>query len=464
MRNDRRESRLFFCRNPGELANEVESPFQIWYNSVMKKEQMTKEQENALWQKCIAFHGHVCGGILIGFKASLYAMELLDIRFSPDEELVCITENDACGVDAIQVMLGCTMGKGNLLLHLKGKQAYSFYNRTNGKSVRLVLRETVRKEGVSKLEYMKDMDPAALFDVKDVKEELPPLARIFKSYPCDVCGETTAEPMLRQQGSQRVCLDCTSARESAEQSSQHSRTSKASEQEPIDTILFDFDGTVMDTTDVVIGSWQHTFRTLEGKERPLEEIFETLGEPLAYTMPKVLPDVDPEEAIEVYRSYHRDNFGSRISVFEGMTELLAELKRRGFKTGLVTSRLGHTTWEGLRKYQLDAYFDVVVSCDDTDKHKPDPTPVFMTLERLGSRPQNSLMLGDTMFDILCAKNAGVRSVLVGWAVAVSQEQIRGEDGPDYVIDKAEDLLTLIEQLSTEVKDASCCESTTVGND
>ena len=92
------------------------------------------------WKDCVAFHGHECGGLTIGYKASLYAIELLGLEFSDDEQVVCITENDACGVDAIQVMLGCSIGKGNLLFHMRGKQAFSFYNRKNGKSVRLVLK------------------------------------------------------------------------------------------------------------------------------------------------------------------------------------------------------------------------------------------------------------------------------------------------------------------------------------
>ena len=92
------------------------------------------------WEKCVDFHGHSCGGLRIGYAAAEYAMELLDVTFSDNEQLVCISENDACGVDAIQVMLGCSIGKGNLLFHMTGKQAFSFYNRATGKSVRLVLK------------------------------------------------------------------------------------------------------------------------------------------------------------------------------------------------------------------------------------------------------------------------------------------------------------------------------------
>lgn len=96
--------------------------------------------KQALWEKCAAFHGHVCGGLTIGYKVALYAIELLNLSFSDDEQVVCISENDACGVDAIQVILGCSIGKGDLLFHIRGKQAFSFYNRKTDKSVRLVLK------------------------------------------------------------------------------------------------------------------------------------------------------------------------------------------------------------------------------------------------------------------------------------------------------------------------------------
>ena len=92
------------------------------------------------WEKCVEFHGHSCGGLRIGYRAAEYAMELLNIGFSDNEQVVCISENDACGVDAIQVMLGCSIGKGNLLFHMTGKQAFSFYNRETGQSVRLLLK------------------------------------------------------------------------------------------------------------------------------------------------------------------------------------------------------------------------------------------------------------------------------------------------------------------------------------
>ena len=168
--------------------------------------------ERELWEKCAAFHGHECGGLTIGYKAALYAIELLDLRFSPDEQVVCVTENDACGVDAIQVILGCSVGKGNLLFHLRGKQAFSFYNRATGRSVRLVLKD--KPQGMSRQEsfaYYQSLSPRDMFDVKETTITLPESARIFQSVKCECCGETTAENMIRLENGRKLCLDCCQA-------------------------------------------------------------------------------------------------------------------------------------------------------------------------------------------------------------------------------------------------------------
>ena len=161
------------------------------------------------WETCVQFHGHACGGLTIGYKAACYAAELLELTFSKNEQVVCIAENDACGVDAIQALLGCSIGKGNLLFHMRGKQAFSFYNRVTGKSVRLVLRK--KPEGMSREEsfaYYQSREPEELFDVKETRIALPEHARIFLSYDCDECGETTAESFIHLQGGKKLCRDC----------------------------------------------------------------------------------------------------------------------------------------------------------------------------------------------------------------------------------------------------------------
>ena len=161
------------------------------------------------WQDCVNFHGHECGGLTIGYKASQYAIELLELEFSADEQVVCISENDACGVDAIQVMLGCSVGKGNLLFHMTGKQAFSIYDRATKKAVRLVLKpKPLGMPREESFRYYQDTHYEDLFDVKPTTIPLPRGAKIFDSYNCDCCGEKTGANWIRLWGDKKLCLDC----------------------------------------------------------------------------------------------------------------------------------------------------------------------------------------------------------------------------------------------------------------
>lgn len=172
-----------------------------------------------IWETCVAFHGHACGGLTIGYKAALYAVRLLELEevhretrqccISEQEEIVCIAENDACGVDAIQVILGCSVGKGNLLFHMCGKQAFSFYNRKNEKSVRLVLKPDLKvKTREESLAYYQSREPEELLDVKETVIPLPEKARMFQSVVCSRCGEKTSENYIHMQNGEMLCPDC----------------------------------------------------------------------------------------------------------------------------------------------------------------------------------------------------------------------------------------------------------------
>ena len=165
--------------------------------------------DNTLLEKAVAFHGHLCPGLVIGLRAVEAVLQEPVLGKAPYGTLVCVTENDACGVDAIQALLGCSIGKGNLLFHMRGKQAFSFYNRATGKSVRLVLRP--RPEGMTREEsfaYYQAQKPADLFDVKPATIPLPEPAKLFDSYPCACCGEVTGANWIRLVGGQKLCLDC----------------------------------------------------------------------------------------------------------------------------------------------------------------------------------------------------------------------------------------------------------------
>ena len=211
----------------------------------------------------------------------------------------------------------------------------------------------------------------------------------------------------------------------------------------IDTVLFDFDGTIMDTNDVIFQSWDHTFMKIENRVPDRKMIAATFGEPLEITLKEFFPNFPINEALEVYRSYHRDNFGELINLFPGVLDMLKRTKQEGYKTGLVTSRLKHTTIQGLEKYGIIDYFDCIVTAEDGTKYKPDPEPIEIALEKLGSNPNNAVMLGDTVFDIECARNANVRSILVSWSIALESDTQIKEAAPDYILNDTKDLFEII---------------------
>lgn len=162
-----------------------------------------------LWKQAVSFHGHECPGLAIGFRACEIATERLGLTFSPDEEVVCVTENDACGADAVQAVTGCTFGKGNLIYRGTGKMAFTFFKRSTGKKLRVIFKPSRREMDRKTLQsYILEGPVDELFLLKEPAFELPEKARIFTTVICEVCGEGAPESKIRIQNGQKVCLDC----------------------------------------------------------------------------------------------------------------------------------------------------------------------------------------------------------------------------------------------------------------
>lgn len=210
----------------------------------------------------------------------------------------------------------------------------------------------------------------------------------------------------------------------------------------INTILFDFDGTMMDTNDVILQSWQHTFQKLTGKTADEKQLIATFGEPLVMTMKSFFGGDDEQvmRNVEIYRSFQKEHFTDLVNLFPGILELVKQLKSREYKLAIVTSRLKRTTLEGVKKFGLDNYFDHIVTAEDTPVHKPDPKPIFIALDQLRAKPEESLMVGDTWMDMVCAKNAGAKSALVSWSLALPKDKITPEWAPDFYLEKPLDLI------------------------
>ena len=214
----------------------------------------------------------------------------------------------------------------------------------------------------------------------------------------------------------------------------------------IDTVLFDFDGTIMDTNDVIIGSWQHVYKTLRGEEGDLTYILSTFGEPLEYSMENSFPEVSKEVSVKIYRDWQKEHFLDMIHLFPGVEEMLAEVKARGYRTGIATSRLSESLHRALSHFDLYKYFDAIVAVEDIEETKPAPDTVFKALDKLSARIENAIMMGDSRLDILCARNAGVPSILVGWSATLAgktKEDFAPGEAPDFIIQKPEELFEII---------------------
>lgn len=171
-------------------------------------------KELTSWEKAVEFHGHECPGLAIGVRAVEAARTRMGITFSQDEEIVCVTENDACGVDAIQVLTGCSLGKGNLIYRGTGKQAFTFFKRKTGEGLRIVLKlmklKPVREkmDRKDRMNYLLRANLEDIFEFKKPHFNLPETARIFATQVCENCGEGIPEHKARIQNGKMVCLDC----------------------------------------------------------------------------------------------------------------------------------------------------------------------------------------------------------------------------------------------------------------
>jgi formylmethanofuran dehydrogenase subunit E len=193
------------------------------------------EQYPRDFQQVIDFHGHACPGLAIGYRVARAAMERLEARRPRDEELVAIVETDACGVDAVQHLLGCTLGKGNLIYRDHGKQVFTVVDRERDRAVRIALkpserpgneesRELARRlsDGVAseeekqrfsaikeqRIEDILEADAETLFKIEDVPAKTPGRARIFPSLVCEFCGESVMEPRARLRDGKTACIPC----------------------------------------------------------------------------------------------------------------------------------------------------------------------------------------------------------------------------------------------------------------
>ena len=160
-------------------------------------------------------------------------------------------------------------------------------------------------------------------------------------------------------------------------------------------------------------------------------------------MEREFPGVDPEEAANIYRDFQKLKADELVKVFDGIPELLAALAPAGYRIAIVPSRTRESAERYLDMLGLRDYFEDMVSCDDTNVHKPNPEPILLCLEKLGIAKDEAIMVGDSPFDIKCANNAGVKSVLVDWRITSDSAALITDAKADYEIAKPLDLMAVL---------------------
>ena len=169
---------------------------------------------NKEFEEIVRFHGHSCPGVAIGYRMAKAAMgRLLEAR-AKDEEIVAIVENNACGVDAVQFLTGCTFGKGNFIFKDYGKQVYTFYSRNSGKGYRIVFQgsnipESARNNREDMLKWLLVADEKDIISVNEVDIDEPEPARMVPSVKCEFCGEMVMETRARKLDGKYACIPCT---------------------------------------------------------------------------------------------------------------------------------------------------------------------------------------------------------------------------------------------------------------
>ena len=208
----------------------------------------------------------------------------------------------------------------------------------------------------------------------------------------------------------------------------------------INTVLFDLDGTLIDTNNLIITSFMHTLDHYYPGQYKREDVLEFIGPPLYDTF--VSMDKDRvEEMITHYREFNLAKHDELVNEFEGVFKTVQTLHEKGLKLGIVTSKMSPAVIMGLKLTKLDQFFDVVVALDHVTKAKPDPEPIHIALQQLGSKPEETIMIGDNHHDILSGKNAGTKTAAVSWTLKGVEYLQQFE--PDYVLTHMEDLLDIL---------------------
>ena len=227
------------------------------------------------------------------------------------------------------------------------------------------------------------------------------------------------------------------------------RRDKLAEQRIRRAALFDLDGTLIDTTPLILACFEHSWRSVCRCSHSREKLIETFGIPLREAMRLLLAQVDgdgPDSAEVIdrllveYRRFNLANHDTIAKPFDGVCETISALKHRGYSIGVVSSKSRELGQRGLRLCRIDQMVDTMVFLEDTDRHKPDPYPILTALERLNVTADSAAYVGDSPFDMAAGRAAGVKTVAALWG-PVPRPALEAEK-PDHFAQSAAHLLEI----------------------
>lgn len=195
-------------------------------------------------------------------------------------------------------------------------------------------------------------------------------------------------------------------------------------------IVFDLDGTLVDTTELILHAFREAFTAAGLPVPPGRELLALIGRPLVRQMAALSPG-HADRLVALYQEAYERSHDALARSFPGIREALGTLRERGYSLGIATSKRDFTTGRALDYFGLKPFFEAVVTANDTRRHKPDPEPLLEALRRLGAGPEEATYIGDSTHDIRCAHAAGVAAGAVAWS-PFEREQLEAEK-PDYWI-------------------------------
>lgn len=215
----------------------------------------------------------------------------------------------------------------------------------------------------------------------------------------------------------------------------------------IECVLFDLDGTIVNTNELILRSFMHSLQENQLPPLTREQMIPYMGTTLHQQLSAFSGLEDTSGLERSYRSYNYAHHDELIDSFPNVNETMEELKQRGIKLGIVTTKIRPTTIKALEMFDLLKYMDTIVTVNDVTHPKPHAEPVLTAVNNLGVDPLKTLMVGDSAVDIQSAKAAGVRVAAVSWSLK-GEETLRSYE-PDYIIHDMTDLYKLVDQGTNE---------------